>query len=142
MSDPFNSGPVAGERNPPITPQYYAPKQFFISNISIGPTTTVTTTVDHDYVVSQLVRLIIPNGYGTTQLNEQTGYVISIPAANQVVLNINSQFFDPFNPSFSLSLTLPQIIAIGDIQNGTSNAQGRVNNSTFIPGSFINISPQ
>lgn len=142
MSNPFNMGPLASERNPPITPQYYSPKQFFISDISIGSTTTVTTTVDHDYVVSQLVRLIIPNGYGTTQLNEQTGYVISIPAADQVVLNIDSKFFDTFNPSYSLSLTLPQIIAIGDIQNGTTNANGPINNSTFIPGSFINISPQ
>jgi hypothetical protein len=105
----------------------------------LGQTTTVTTTVNHNYVIGQLVRLIVPFRFGTRQLNEQEGYVITIPAPNQVVLNISSVGFDPFVPSNAT--TQPQIMAVGDINSGVQNATGRTNTGTFIPGSFINISP-
>ena len=54
------SGPIAPYNNLPIMPQYYAPSQFFISTVTRGQNTTVTTTVSHNYVVGQTVRLIIP----------------------------------------------------------------------------------
>src|ERR1700691_3913599 len=137
----FIIGPVPPESNPPINPQYYAPNWFNISAIGLGQTTTVTTTVNHNYVIGQLVRLIIPQMYGCRQLNEQTGYVLSIPAANQVVLSIYSQNFDVVTANPTSNTTQPQILAIGDINNGTSNSSGRSNTGTSIPGSFINISP-
>ena len=92
-----------------------------------------------NYVVGQLVRLIIPPSFGSRQLNETQGYVISIPSGNQVILNINSMNVDLFISS--TATTLPQILAIGDINTGAVNSNGRSNNFTYIPGSFINISP-
>jgi hypothetical protein len=140
-SSPF-PGPIAPESNPPINPQYYEPSRFAIENITLGTTTLVETTVDHNYVIGQLVRTLIPFGYGTTQLNGQQGYVISIPAANEVVINIDSTNYTAFSGSFTRNLTQPQIIAIGDVNSGVpSNSNGRVLNGTAIPGSFINISP-
>ena len=134
------TGPIALGNNFPINSQYYAPQMFFISNISLGPTTEVTTTVDHDYVIGQECRLIIPQLNGSYQLNEKTGLVISIPSPNQVILDIDSsQNVSQFQTS--TSKTQPQILAIGDINTGSINSQGRSNNRTFIPGSFINISP-
>jgi hypothetical protein len=92
-----------------------------------------------NYVIGQEVRLIIPPSFGCRQLNEQTGLVISIPAANQVVLDIDSsQNVDPYIASSAT--TVAQILPIGDINNGTSNANGRVLNGTFIPGAFIDVS--
>ena len=105
--------------------------------MTLGQTTTVTTSVDQNYVIGQLVRLDIPQGFGARQLNQQTGYVISIPASNQVVLTIDSSNADPFHTS--TAITKPQIVAIGDVLSGTTNNQGRLNNATTIPGSFINI---
>jgi hypothetical protein len=140
MSQSPFPGPIAPENNPPINPQYYQPSQFFISAISEGATTTVTTSVDHNYVIGQTVRLIVPFTYGAYQLNEQQGQVISIPTADQVELNINSSTADPFNSSGSLT-TKPQILAIGDVNSGQITATGRVQNITYINGSFINISP-
>lgn len=133
-------GPIAPYNNLPIEPQYYQPQFFFISNISLGQTTTVTTTVNHDYVIGQECRLLIPQGSGCRQLNEITGFVTTIPAANQVTLNINSSMnVDPFTPStFTIK---PQIVAMGDVNTGAINASGRSPTSTIIPGSFINISP-
>jgi hypothetical protein len=134
-------GPVPPESNPPINPQYYAPRQFFISNVALGTTTTVTTSVNHDYVVGQLVRLLIPPTYGCSQLNEQQGYVLSIPAANEVVVGIYSAGGNAFISSPTYGPTKPQIIAVGDVNNGVINSSGRTNTGTFIPGSYINISP-
>lgn len=133
------SNPTPIYSNPPIEPQFYQPSQFFISAISLGQTTTVTTTVNNNYVVGQLVRFVIPQANGTRQLNEQPGYVINVPAPNQVVVNINSSLYDIFQTS--TQPTQPQILAIGNINSGDINASGNLNTGTFIPGSFINISP-
>jgi len=137
---PIISYPIPPYTNPPIEPQFYQPSQFFISNISLGPTTTVTTTVDNNYVIGQLVRLLIPPSFGSIQLNERTGYVISLPASNQVTIDINSSV-NVNSYIASTAATQAQIVAIGDINSGQINSNGRTNNITFIPGSFINISP-
>jgi len=240
---PVISYPVPAYQNAPIEAQYYLPNKFFISNIVLGSTTLVTTTTAHNYVVGQLVRLIIPFGSGCRQLNEQKGYVISIseqnaidvpytsigqvqaggvlianvftilgipsgaqiipgsfsayiqsmsflytetnPPSGNLLLNGNpstsfinyqtgSLFLSGPGPQLVLAFasfqyevaltvnqieinidssknvdafttstnpTQPQILAIGDINTGAINASGRNNQSTFIPGSFIDISP-
>ncbi len=131
--------PIPPYQNVPIEPQFYQPSMFFISAISLGQTTTVTTSVDNNYVIGQQVRLIIPNGFGSRWLNERTAYVIDVPASNQVVIDIFSIGFDPFiNANLN---TKAQILAIGDVNAGYINPTGRVTTTTNIPGSFINISP-
>jgi hypothetical protein len=134
------SYPIPAFQNVPIAPQYFAPSRFVITAVTLGMTTLITTSVNHNYVINQLVRLIIPNTYGCRQLNEQTGYVISIPAANQVQLDINSIGIDPFVTS--TQTTQPQILAVGDKNNGAINDDGRSYLKPFIPGSFRNISPK
>ena len=134
-------GPIAFENNPPINPQYYAPSVFNISAITLGITTTVTTTANHNYVTGQLVRLVIPSIYGSSALNERSAYVLSVPAANQVILSLYSLNSDPFTANLTSGTTQPQILAIGDINTGVTNSSGRSPTGTFIPGSFIDISP-
>jgi hypothetical protein len=130
--------PIPVYQNLPIEPQFYQPSRFVISSITLGTTTTITTSVNHNYVIGQLCRLLIPKGYGSVQLTEQLGNVIAIPNANQVTLNLNSTNSNQF---ISAALAQqPQIVAVGDYNSGPINI-GRTNNTTFIPGSFINISP-
>ena len=136
----FELGPVPPFNNVPIAPQYFIPQAFFISAITLGQTTTVTTTVNMDYVIRQQVRLLIPKSSGCRQLNNLIGYVIDIPAPNQVVIDIDSsKNVNQFTTS--TAKTQPQIIAIGDINSGVINRFGPHHLGTFIPGSFINISP-
>lgn len=139
------SFPIPPYSNVPIQTQNFQPSVFAISNISFGVMTTVTTVVNHNYVIGQEIRLTIPSKFGSYQLNERTGFVISIPAPNQVLVSIDSTQTDPFisSPTFILfqSKTLPQIAAIGDVNTGIINANGRSLTGTFIPGSFQNISP-
>ena len=112
---------------------------YFIEDVTLGAQTTVTTTEDHDYVIGQLVRLLIPPQFGCRQLNGQTGFVISIPASDQVVLDIYSAGGDAFQSSSAANQ--PQILAIGDTNSGQINSNGRSPTLTYVPGSFINISP-
>ncbi len=132
-------GPVPAYTNVPIEADFYLPRRFVISDIELGQTTTITTTEDMNYVIGQQIRLLIPSGFGCYQLNQKTGYVIDIPAADQVVVDLDSsvnvnEFTSSSNPN------QPEIIPIGDINSGTTNL-GRTNNNIFIPGSFINVSP-
>lgn len=136
---PLLNGPQPLYNNPPIEPQYFKPSRFVITGIVLGNTTLVTTSINHNYTIAQECRLIIPQGYGCRQLNEVTGFVISIPNTNQVILDINSLGGDPF---ISANLRQePAILAIGDINEGSINRRGPKHTHPFIPGSFRNISP-
>jgi len=133
------SFPIPPFSNLPIEAQFYQPSRFVISAITLGDPTIVTTTVDHNYVVGNQVRLLIPPGDGCTSLNGTFGYVVSVPASNQVSLGINSIGLNAFINSNTQQSA--QIMAIGDVNTGQTNT-GRTGNLTYIPGSFLNISPQ
>lgn len=147
MSFPFPFvGPIAPETNPRIEPLWFLPSNFTITAISQGINTTVTTTSStsapsiNNFVIGQQVRFTIPKTYGIQEINGQTGYVISVPSSDQVVVNINSTKFSPFIPSPSYGPTPPQIAAIGDVNSGPVNTT-TANQQTFISGSFLNVSP-
>ena len=146
MASTVISFPVPLYQNFPIQPLFFKPRVFTISAIALGTTTTITTSTNNDYVIGQQVRLIIPKYFGSFGLNEQTGYVIAISSPNQVTINLSSLGVDPFIPSPPFfpfnSHTVAQILAIGDINSGQINNNGRVPQGTFIPGSFENVSPQ
>lgn len=86
----FVIGPVPAESNPAIEPENYNPSRFEVTNISLGQTTTVTTELADDYYIGQQVRLLVPKKYGSYQLNQLVGYVISQPSSTQVVVTIDS----------------------------------------------------
>jgi hypothetical protein len=139
---PLMTGPISPENNPPIHPEYFKPQVFDIADIVNGQTTLVTMTKTHDYVIGQEVRFLISQLYNERQLNEMTGFVTSIPAANQVIVNIDSTFYDIFTPNLTSGTTQPQIVAIGDVRTGAINKHGRIRNHPYIPGSFRDIGPR
>lgn len=134
------SYPIPPYANLPIEPQFYKPSRFVISNVTLGLTTIITATSAMNYVIGQLIRLIIPPSFGCIQLNESEGYVISLPSSTQVEIAIDSSInVDAYTSSSAT--TKAQILGIGDINTGQVNSHGRVQNLTYIPGSFLNISP-
>ena len=133
------TAPIPPYQNVPITAQYYTPSRFVISGVTLGLTTIITTTVNLNYAIGQLVRLIIPPSFGCRQLNGQTGYVLSLPTTNSVEVSISSVGFDPYFASSAT--TQAQILAIGDVNNGYQALNGLTGITPAIPGSFINISP-
>lgn len=135
------SYPIPLYANVPIHAEYYQPSQFVISAVTLGVTTTITATTDMNYVIGQEVRLLIPAPFGCTQLNGFKAYVLSLPATDQVELNINSSVnVNSFIASSSL-VQSAQILAIGDINTGYSSTTGVNIPLVTIPGAFINILP-
>jgi hypothetical protein len=130
--------------NVPIQSGFYQPNQFIISAITLGPTTIITTTSNLNYVIGQEVRLLIPPSFGSIQLNQKKGYVVSLPASNQVEISIDSsRNVNPFIASLS-TVQSAQIMAIGDINSGIISTTGSnlQNVSVTTPGAFTNISPE
>ena len=142
MTTGYFGPPTPDYNNPPINPQYFQPSRFVISGVLRGPTTTISTTVAHNYVIGQEVRFLIQPTFGMQQLNQQTSFVIAVPTPTTFTVNIDSRLYNPFIPSPSYGPTLPQVVAIGDENSGIISTTGRSVTSTTIPGAFENISPQ
>ena len=135
------SFPIPIYQNLPIEAQFFKPSRFVISDVTLGNTTIITTVLDMDYVIGQEVRLLIPAQFGCFQLNNQTGYVLSLPADNQVEISINSNVNVNQYIAGTSNTNSPQIIAIGDINQGMTNNNGPIISNPGIPGAFENISP-
>lgn len=115
-----------------LYPHLFFPGQAFISNITLGATTTIDTTAAHNFVVGQEVAFRIPSVYGTTQLNSLPnnvipgspiyGYVIAVTDYNTVIVNIDSSAFTAFDNNQPFAnypgLQFPQIVAVGDVNTG------------------------
>jgi hypothetical protein len=115
-----------------LYPFLYLPQDNVISAITLGATTTVATTMYHNFVVGQEIAFRIPPQWGTTQLNSLPntiipgspvyGYVVSLTDNWTFVVNINSTNYTAFNtnpatPSI-VGLTYPQVLAVGDVNTG------------------------
>ena len=115
-----------------LYPVLYAPGTSFISSITLGATTTITTTAPHNYLVGQEVAFRVPTVWGTTQLNSLPntvipgspiyGYVQSVTNSTQFVVNINSSAYTAFNSNQVFANfpgeRFPQVVAVGDVNTG------------------------
>jgi len=136
----FAAAATAGFAKKLLFADLYVPFVNTITAITTGVTTTIATSVNHSFVVGQEVFFVIPNAgvvnttpvWGTTQLDSQvvvqaTGvpqqaYITSITNANTFVVNVNSTGFGAFtyptSAQAALGITFPQVMAIGDSNNG------------------------
>lgn len=115
-----------------LYPWLYFPGVSYIDKIDLGKTTTVITTTPHRLVLGQEVAFRIPAAWGTTQLNSLPnsivpgspiyGIVQSVITNNEVIVNIDSSAFTPFNinqPVTSVpGQSFPQMVAVGDLNTG------------------------
>lgn len=119
-----------------LYPFLYLPEDNVISGITLGSTTTIKTTMYHNFVVGQEVAFRVPSFWGTTGLNSlpnslipgspMYGYVVSITDNWTFVVNINSSSFGAFptnpggsgNPIAIAGLTYAQTLAVGDVNTG------------------------
>src|SRR5258708_2897775 len=127
------SFPVPPYQNLPIEANFYQPSRFVISAISLGISTIITTSTAHNYTIGQIVRLLIPAQFGSYQLNDSQGYVLSIPSTTQVEVSINSIMNVNAFISSTATTASPQILAIGDQNSGATNANP-VSSNLNIPG--------
>jgi hypothetical protein len=155
-SSGFAAAATAGFMKQILYPDLYVPYGTVITAISTGTTTTITTALNHGFVVGQEVFFVIPTvsttAWGTTQLDTlayntanavpQQAYVTSVPAANQIVVNVNSTgytaFAYPTSAQAALGMTFPQVVAIGDQNSGISGSSAipPVTPPITIPGAY------
>lgn len=156
-SSGFAAAATAGFVKRLLYSNLYVPQASNITAIATGTTTTITTAINHSFVVGQEVFFVIPQvsttAWGTTQLDTftyntanvvpQQAYVTSVPAANQIVVNVNSTGFTAFafptSAQAALGITFPQVLAIGDQNSGQLNAVTPlpiVPPAITIPGAF------
>ena len=143
MSNPFSLGPLAPERNPPINPEFYVPRVKVIASItSISQSyTQVVTTEDNEFVVGQTVRFNIPIGDGMRGLNGAQAYVVSVTNSTTFLVGYDTTTLGAFSSSGNPKQS-SYVVPLGDVNSGQINSSGRINNTIYIPGSFINVSPE
>ena len=114
-----------------LYPFLYVPEDNVVSAITLGNTTTITTTMYHNFVVGQEIAFRIPNLFGTVELNSLPnviipgspiyGYVVSVTDNWTFVVNINSSAYTAFIPNVAISslpFTFPQVLSVGDVNTG------------------------
>ena len=121
-----------------LYPFLYAPGQSWISAITTGTTTTVTTTLPHNFVVGQEIGFSIPTAYGTSQLNTLPNAIIpgnpkyytvtSVTSSTIFVCNANSTAATAFNSNqtvASVPTSQPaEVFAIGTYNTGALQYSG------------------
>lgn len=134
-----------------LYPYLYFPGTTFISNITLGTTTTIDTTDAHNFVVGQEVAFRIPSQWGTVELNSLPNittpgspiyaYVIAVTDYNTVVVNFDSSAYTAFNSNQTVAsvpgLSYPQIVAVGDVNTG--GVQVSAGSALYPPPYFVPI---
>lgn len=103
----------------PFDPIFY-PRRRFITSVTTGSTTVVKMSVTHGYKVGQLVRFVVPDVFGMTQLNGLTGSITAIntttTSGNTITVNIDSSSFTAFAyPASTLvPISFAEVIPVGE----------------------------
>lgn len=111
-----------------LYPYLYEPGVSIISAINTS-TNTITTTDAHQYVVGQQVAFRIPAVWGSTQLNSLPDptipgspiyYYVSAVTETTFTVTASLASVTAFNPNqpFNANFTLPQSVAVGDVNSG------------------------
>jgi hypothetical protein len=120
-----------------LYPFLYLPEDNVVMSVTTGATTTVSTTMYHNFEVGQEIAFRIPPVWGIIGLNSLPnllipgspiyGYVTSVTDNWTFVCNINSIAFAPYTSNFAMGtsttqslsgLTYPQVLAVGDVNTG------------------------
>lgn len=115
-----------------LYPDLYLPSGSVVTAVTVGSTTTVTTTTNHNFVAGQEIAFHIPSQYGITELNTLPNNVIpgspvygvvqSVSSNTQFVCNIDSTGYTAYSNNVAVAsvagLSFPQVYAIGSLNTG------------------------
>jgi hypothetical protein len=111
-----------------LTNPTYMPAVRDIAAITNAPQALVTTTFPHSYISGLIVRLIIPNNFGMTLINQSQG-TITVTSDTQFTIDIDTTQVDPFvipDVQPGNNYTAAQVTPIGEI-------------AAILTGSFVNV---
>ena len=127
-------------------PPYFVPPSLWITAIaSVGITSVVTLSVQHNYKVGQEIRMVVPAAFGMIQMDGLLGTIIAVDTAtgnthNTITLNIDSSSFTAFAfPTSAVAaagVSPAKIVPVGEnINAALSNPNlldDRINNQAFV----------
>jgi len=122
----------------------YTPAINNLTAVTQANPAAVTTASNHNYVINQEVQFFIPPQWGMRQLDQLTGYVLSIPALNQFTVSIDTSTFDAFiipTPPPLVVINPAQVSGIGEANYGQFSPGGVIALPQTVPGSFQNHVP-
>lgn len=102
----------------PYNPYYY-PRNRLITSITQATSAVVQMSVTHGFTPGQLVRILVPDAFGMSQINGQLGTVTAInTTTNTITINIDSSGYSAFAfPTSATALagvTFPQVVPVGE----------------------------
>lgn len=118
----------------PFNPLFYPPWRYVV-NISQAANAQITTSVAHQYIVGQAVRVETSTPFGMTQINGLIGNVVSIVDAYNFTTDINSTGFTAF--TFPLVASVPFSPALVNPVGEAANAA--IQNPNYSDDSTVNI---
>jgi len=89
----------------------YQPAMRVITAITKSNPATVTTSIDHDYITGEIVRLVIPLANKMWQANGRTG-TITVTGGATFTIDVDTTFFDSFVVP---AVNEAQVIPVGEI---------------------------
>jgi hypothetical protein len=98
-----------------------------INNITNANPAQVTTSFAHQYGSGEIVRLVLPRGFGMQQANQLTGIIAVIDPTN-FSINIDTTFFDVFSTpvAFPLKSQYSQVVPVAEISAQLTGATQNV----------------
>lgn len=93
----------------------FQPAMRIVSQITNGDPASITTTIDHDYISGEILRIQIPLGFGMEQMHGLKGEIV-VTSSNTFTIDIDTTAFDPFVIPSPLPnvFTCAQCIPIGE----------------------------
>ena len=97
----------------------FYPRTRVISKITLGVTTVIAMTVNHDFAVGDIVRVVVPDQFGTKEINNVAATITAITDGT-ITVDYDSTGFT----AFAFPLTddaIPQYAQIVPMSTATSN---------------------
>jgi hypothetical protein len=112
------------------------PRFLYITAISQATQAVVTTSINHQYVVGQLVHFSVPSSFGMSQINQLTGVITAVGSVNSpgtgynntFTVNINTSGFTAF--AFPASSGSPTVALFATVAPA---GQQVLNNGNYVP---------
>lgn len=113
----------------------YQPAMRLVTDITRAVNASVTTSFAHNYETGDIVRLIVPDGWGMFQANGKLG-TITVTAPTTFTIDIDSTMFDPFvtppNPSPEV-ISVAQVVPVGEVNSKLTQATRNVLGGPVLP---------
>ena len=102
----------------------FQPQRYYITAITQAASAVITLSVTHNFLVNDVVRILVPSAFGMTQINEAQGQITAIDTTNNTItVNINSSGYTAFAwpATTAVPMTFAQVVPIGQTQTQDLN---------------------